>query len=96
MWWATRRFHTNSTTSAPIVAPIKPALWSSRYQPTVWPMNVAMNAPAMPSTVVRMKPLESFGPGESIRAISPAMKPIRTTQMMDDTILSAMKHQNNT
>ena len=56
MWWATNRFQTNRTTSAPIVAPMRPAPWSSRYQPTVWPMNVAMNAPAMPSTVVRMKP----------------------------------------
>ena len=58
-------------------------------------MNVAMNAPAMPSTVVRMKPLGSFGPGESMRAISPATKPIRMIQMTFDTALSAMKHQNN-
>src|SRR5512146_896887 len=44
-----------------------------------WPMKVARNAPAMPSTVVRMNPLGLFGPGESSRAIIPAMKP---TMMM--------------
>src|SRR5450631_27428 len=47
-----------------------------------WPMKVARNAPAMPSTVVRMNPLGLFGPGESSRAIIPAMKPTMITQRM--------------
>src|SRR5262245_26962326 len=71
--------------TAPTVAPMKPAPWSSRYQPTAWPMNVARKAPAMPSAVVRMKPLGSFGPGESTRAIRPATKPIMMIQMMFHT-----------
>ena len=53
----------NSTTSAPIVAVMKPAPWFGLYQPIAWPMKVARNAPAMPSTTVRMKPLGSFGAG---------------------------------
>jgi hypothetical protein len=54
----------------------------------VWPMNVATKAPAIPSAVVRMKPLGSFGPGESTRAIRPAMKPIMIIQMMFHTTTS--------
>src|SRR6478609_4802140 len=45
-------------------------------------MKVARNAPAMPSTVVRMNPLGLFGPGESRRAMIPAIKPTMMTQMM--------------
>src|SRR4029077_5364808 len=45
-------------------------------------MKDARNAPAMPSTVVRINPLGLFGPGESRRAIIPAMKPTTMTQMM--------------
>src|ERR1700742_2259508 len=45
-------------------------------------MKVARNAPAMPSTVVRMKPLGFFGPGEASRAITPATKPTMMTQRM--------------
>ena len=30
-------FQMNSTSSAPTVAPMNPAPWSSRYQPTAWP-----------------------------------------------------------
>src|SRR6185437_7380076 len=41
----------------------------------VWPIQVARNAPTMPSTVVRMNPLGLLGPGESNRAIMPAIKP---------------------
>ena len=73
---------------APTVAPIRPAPWSSRYQPMVWLMKVATKAPAMPSSVVRMKPLGSFGPGERKRAMMPAMNPITMIQMMFDTTLS--------
>src|SRR6266403_5360631 len=47
-----------------------------------WPMKVARNAPAMPSTVVRMKPLGLFGPGDSNRAMIPATKPTMMTQRM--------------
>jgi hypothetical protein len=47
-----------------------------------WPMKVARNAPAMPITVVRMKPDGLFGPGESMRAMIPATKPTMMTQMM--------------
>src|SRR6476469_5942723 len=47
-----------------------------------WPIHVATNAPAMPSTVVRMKPLGLFGPGESRRAIIPAIKPTMMIQRM--------------
>src|SRR5262249_29331952 len=36
-------------------------------QPIAWPMNVATNAPAMPRSVVRMKPAGSFDPGASSR-----------------------------
>jgi hypothetical protein len=64
------------------VANLAQAPWSSRYQPTVWPMKVATNAPAIPSTVVSMKPFGSFGPGETNRAIRPAMKPIKIIQKM--------------
>ena len=61
---------------------MKPAPWSARYQPIVWPMKVARKAPAMPSTVVRMKPVGVFGPGDSQRAIRPATKPTKMIQMM--------------
>src|SRR6266478_4045022 len=47
-----------------------------------WPMKGARNAPAMPSTVVRMNRLGLFGPGESNRAIIPATKPTMITQIM--------------
>src|ERR1043165_4546260 len=47
-----------------------------------WPIHVARNAPAMPSTVVRMKPAGLFGPGESIRAMMPATKPTTMIQIM--------------
>src|SRR5215475_282827 len=56
-----------------------------RYQPIVWPIKVARKAPAIPSTVVRMKPLGLFGPGESMRAMMPAMKPTTMIQMKPDT-----------
>ena len=72
----------NSTAKAPTVAAMKPAPWSARYQPIVWPMKVARKAPAMPSTVVRMKPVGVFGPGDSQRAIRPATKPMTMIQMM--------------
>jgi hypothetical protein len=61
---------------------MKPAPWSARYQPMVWPMKVARKAPAMPSTVVRMKPVGVFGPRDSQRAIMPATKPTTMIQMM--------------
>src|SRR5262249_8846328 len=51
-------------------------------------MKVATKAPAIPSAVVRMKPLGSFGPGESTRAIRPAMKPMMIIQMMFHTTIS--------
>jgi len=38
--------------------------------------------------VVRMKPLGSFGPGETTRAIRPAMKPMMMIQMMFHTTIS--------
>ena len=38
--------------------------------------------------MVRMKPLGSFGPGESTRAIRPAMKPMMIIQMMFHTKIS--------
>ena len=41
---------------APTTAPMRPAPWFGPYQPIVWPIKVAMNAPAMPRSVVRMKP----------------------------------------
>ena len=47
-----------------------------------WPIQVARNAPTMPSTVVRMNPLGLFGPGESMRAMMPATKPTMMTQTM--------------
>ena len=59
----TKRCQTNSTTTAPTTAPIRPAPWSGRYQPIAWPIKVAMKAPAMPSSVVRMKPAGLFDPG---------------------------------
>src|SRR5262245_14212677 len=51
-------------------------------------MNVARKAPAMPSAVVTMKPLGSFGPGESTRAIRSAMRPIMMIQMMFHSTVS--------
>ena len=39
----------------------KPAPWSGAYQPTAWPTSVATKAPAMPSAVVRMKPVGLLG-----------------------------------
>ena len=56
------RFQMNSTTTAPTMAPMKPAPWSARYQPTAWPMKVATKAPAMPSAVVSRKPVGLLGP----------------------------------
>src|ERR1700736_3624674 len=47
-----------------------------------WPIKVARNAPAMPSTVVRRNPLGLFGPGESSRAMMPATKPTMMIQRM--------------
>src|SRR5450432_3099603 len=47
-----------------------------------WPMNVARKAPAIPSTVVRMNPLGLFGPGDSSRAMIPAIKPTMMTQII--------------
>src|SRR5215470_18265250 len=87
-WRTTSLFQMNSTMSAPTVAAIKPAPWSIRYQPMVWPMKVARKAPAIPSTVVRMKPLGLFGPGESSRAMIPATNPITMIQMKPDTTTS--------
>src|SRR6185437_10997284 len=46
-----------------------------------WPIRVARNAPTMPSTVVRMKPLGLFGPGERKRAMMPATKPTMMIQI---------------
>src|SRR5207245_9725993 len=45
-------------------------------------MKVARNAPAMPSTVVRMKPVGLFWPGERMRAMMPATKPTTMIQIM--------------
>ena len=72
----------NSTTTAPTVAAMKPAPWSARYQPTAWPMKVARNAPAMPSTMVRMKPAGLLGPRDSSRARMPATNPTMMIQSM--------------
>src|SRR2546430_12191908 len=47
-----------------------------------WPIQVARNAPAMPSTVVRIKPLGLFWPGERMRAMMPATKPTTMIQIM--------------
>jgi hypothetical protein len=41
-------------------------------------MKVAIAAPMIPSTVVRMKPDGLFGPGDSHLAMMPAMKPTTT------------------
>src|SRR3954471_20221166 len=76
------------TRIAPIVAAMKPAPWSGRYQPIVCPRNVARNEPAIPSTTVRMKPPGLFGPGESIRAMMPATNPTTTIQSKPDTVTS--------
>src|SRR5215467_4055124 len=46
------------------------------------PSQVARNAPAMPRTVVSMKPWGVLGPGETQRAIIPATKPITIVQRM--------------
>src|SRR3954447_16125929 len=51
-------------------------------------MKVARKAPAMPSSVVKMKPRGSFGPGERKRAMMPATNPITMIQMMFDTTIS--------
>jgi hypothetical protein len=40
----------------------------------VWPIKVATNAPTIPRTVVRIKPDGPFGPGDTKRAMRPAMK----------------------
>src|SRR6516225_7196480 len=47
-------------------------------------MNVARKAPAIPSTVVRMKPVGLLGPGESIRATIPT----KIIQMMPDILFA--------
>ena len=49
-------------------------------------MKVATNAPAIPSTVVTMKPPNSFGPGEMKRA----MMPITTIQIIFNTTISLL------
>src|SRR5947199_343538 len=46
------------------------------------PIKVARNAPAIPSTVVKINPLGLFGPGDSNRAMIPATKPTMITQRM--------------
>src|SRR5436190_9474723 len=51
-------------------------------------MKVAMKAPTIPSAVVSKNPFGLFGPGESQRAIRPAMKPTMTTQMILNTAIS--------
>src|SRR5258705_11930773 len=90
--WATSRFQMNRTISAPTVAPISPAPWSSRYQPMVCPMKVATNAPAIPSAVVSTKPVGLFSPADRSRAMRPATNPITTIQMILDIILSLAAH----
>src|SRR5258708_21319612 len=47
-----------------------------------WPIKVATKAPAIPSTVGRMNPVGLFGPGDSNRAMIPAMKPTMMIQRM--------------
>jgi hypothetical protein len=42
----------------------------------------------MPSSVVRMKPLGSSGPGDRNRAMMPTLKPITMIQMMFDPTIS--------
>src|SRR5213595_1368947 len=66
--------------TAPATAPINPADWPGRYQPSAWPRNVAAREPMMPRPAVRKKPLGPL-PGVSMRATSPAKKPMRTTQI---------------
>src|SRR6185437_7002224 len=51
-----------------------------------WPTHVARSAPAMPSTVVRMKPDGLLGPGERTRARMPATKPTMMMEMMPPMI----------
>jgi MFS family permease len=80
--FATSRFQMNRMRMAPTVAPIRPAPWSARYQPMVWPRNVATKAPTMPRMVVRRKPVGLFGPGDSRRATTPARNPMMMIQMM--------------
>src|SRR5258708_11246003 len=60
------------------------------------PRKVARNAPAIPITVVRMKPVGLFGPGESMRAMMPATKPTMMTQMMPlmDVVLPQWNNRN--
>src|SRR5205085_4948833 len=45
-------------------------------------MKVAINAPPMPRSVVRIKPAGLFGPGANKRAMMPATKPMMITQRM--------------
>src|SRR5262249_26026247 len=70
-----------STMSAPIVAPTKPAPCSGRYQPTLWPIHVATNAPAIPRTAVNTNPCGLFGPGRRNRAMMPATRPTKRIQI---------------
>lgn len=70
--------HTNRIRIAPKVAPIKPVLCPSWYQPTARPMKVMANAPAIPKSVVRIKPWGSYlSPGVMSLAKTPATKPSR-------------------
>src|SRR4051794_37394955 len=57
-----------------MVAEIKPAPSSGRYQPTAWPNHPAANAPMIPRTVVPINPSGSL-PGITARAKSPTTNP---------------------
>jgi hypothetical protein len=80
-----RRCQMKSTMIATSVAPISPAPWSGWYQPMLWPIHVAINAPAIPRAAVRTKPRGVFGPGRKNRAMTPATRPTRAIQMKVDT-----------
>jgi hypothetical protein len=67
---------------------VPPHIGTGGYQPIVWPIKVERNAPAIPRTVVRMKPDGLFGPDETRRAMIPAKKPIKMIQSRFDTITS--------
>jgi hypothetical protein len=51
------RPHITRIMIAPTIAPMKPALSPALYHPTASPRYVATNAPTIPSTVVKIKPL---------------------------------------
>ncbi len=82
----TDRLQINRTTNAPTVGLKNGRSPTQAYPPTIRPIKITRNAPALPSIVVRIKPFDFFGPGINMRVMTPAINPIRMLQEIRNKI----------